>query len=98
MCQNRINRMQTLGKARRFLRLSAFMAEQFDKLKQELQGGARLISLSGLTSVSAKAFLLSKLSSETGKAFTIVTGSNTELDDWKNDLEFFRSQVEDRNS
>ncbi|MFN0277512.1 MAG: transcription-repair coupling factor [Pyrinomonadaceae bacterium] len=77
----------------RFLRLGVFMAEQFDKLKLELQKGARTISLSGLTSVSAKAYLLTKLREETGKTFVIVTESNVELEAWQTDLDYFKSQI-----
>ncbi len=65
------------------------MADEFDKLKHEIAGGIRVISLSGLTSVAAKAYLLTKLQAETGKAFTVVTESNTELEFWESDLRFF---------
>ncbi len=64
------------------------MADEFDKLRREIAGGARVISLSGLTSVAAKAFVLTKMQAETGKAFAIVTESNTELEAWESDLGF----------
>jgi transcription-repair coupling factor (superfamily II helicase) len=71
-----------------FLRLGAFMADEFEKLRREIAGGARVISLSGLTSVAAKAFVLTRLQAETGKAFAIVAESNTELEAWETDLGF----------
>lgn len=55
------------------LRLGAFVAEAFEYLKQEVAGGARIVSLSGLTSVSAKAYVLARLQAETGKQFAVVT-------------------------
>ena len=69
------------------------MADEFDKLKREIDKGSRVISLSGLASISAKAFILSRLRAETGKIFAIVTESNTELESWESDLSFFQSQI-----
>ena len=70
------------------------MADDFDKLRREIAGGSRVISLSGLTSVAAKAYVLTKLQTETGKAFAVVTDSNTDLEAWETDLEFFQSQIQ----
>ncbi len=74
------------------------MADEFDKLRREIDKGSRVISLSGMTSVSAKAFVLTKLQAETGKLFTVVTESNSELEAWESDLEFFQSQISDPRS
>ncbi|MEP6944519.1 MAG: transcription-repair coupling factor [Acidobacteriota bacterium] len=73
------------------------MADDFDKLKRAVTSGSRVISLAGLTSVSAKAFVLTKLRQETGTAFAIVTESNAELESWECDLGFFaeRSDAEE---
>ncbi|MBK6749953.1 MAG: hypothetical protein IPG67_08085 [Acidobacteria bacterium] len=79
--------------AQRFLRISAFMASEFDKLKREIDKGSRVISLSGLTSVAAKAFVLTRLRAETGKVFAVVTESNTELESWEADLDLFQSNI-----
>ncbi|MBP6004414.1 MAG: transcription-repair coupling factor [Pyrinomonadaceae bacterium] len=72
------------------------MADEFDNLQRAIANGTRVISLSGLTSVAAKAFLLTRLQSATGKAFAVVTESNTELESWQADLDFFRSETEDQ--
>lgn len=65
------------------------MADDFDKLMRELQRGARVICLSGLTSVGAKAFVLSKLQAETGRSCVVVTDSNSEMEIWTSDLGYF---------
>jgi transcription-repair coupling factor (superfamily II helicase) len=65
------------------------MADDFEQLKRELQSGARVISLSGLTSIAAKAFVLSRLQAETGKRFAVVTETNAEMESWACDLEHF---------
>jgi len=71
------------------------MADEFEKLKSEIEKGSRVISLSGLTSVAAKACLLTRLQVDTGKAFAVVTESNSEVENWISDLGFF---VANRNS
>lgn len=73
----------------RFLWIVVFMADQIDKLKRELLSGARVICLSGLTSVVAKALVLATLQRETGKSFAIVTESNSEMETWVSDLTYF---------
>jgi len=61
----------------------------FETLLGSIKQGSRLISLSGLTSTSAKAFTLARLQAETGRLFAIVTATNAELDAWNCDIEFF---------
>ena len=60
------------------------------KLKDEIKRGTRVISLSGLTSTAAKAFVLSRIQAETGKTFVVVTDSNTTLEAWSCDLDFWK--------
>ena len=62
---------------------------EFARLRDEIKSGTSVVSLSGLTSISAKAFVLSRLQSETAKTFVIVTDSNKSLDTFDCDLEFF---------
>ena len=53
-----------------------------------------MISLSGLTSTSAKAYVLSRLQSETQRKFVIVADTNSDLESWNGDLTYFSdSQV-----
>ncbi len=68
------------------------------KLRDEINQGARIISLSGLTSISAKSYVLSNLQRESGKTFIIIADSNRELETWENDLEFFNSKFQISNS
>ncbi|MGH9821415.1 MAG: hypothetical protein ACRD43_14710, partial [Pyrinomonadaceae bacterium] len=72
--------------------------EALEKLKKEVARGSRVVSLNGLTSIAAKAFVLSKLQSGTAKTFVLVTGTNKDLDLFQNDLLFFRSQIEVQSS
>jgi transcription-repair coupling factor (superfamily II helicase) len=62
---------------------------ELNRLRDEIRRGTRLISLGGLTSISAKAFVLTQLQSETGKTFAVVTETNKELETWACDLEFW---------
>ncbi|MEO7660679.1 MAG: DEAD/DEAH box helicase, partial [Pyrinomonadaceae bacterium] len=71
------------------------MAESLEKLIKEISGGTRVISLSGLTSVAAKAYLLNKLRAETGKTFAVITESNREVENWISDLNFFEKENEE---
>ena len=67
------------------------MAENSTVYYKRVRGGSPLVSLSGLTSVAAKAHLLAKLQAETGRSFAIVTESNSELETWASDLRYFTS-------
>ncbi len=63
---------------------------EFERLRGEIGKGARVISLSGLTSIAARAFVLSKLQAEAKKTFVVVADSNKELENWECDLNFWR--------
>lgn len=65
------------------------MANEFDELIGAVNKGTRLISLSGLTSIAAKAQVLMRLRAETGKRFAVVADTNYDIDLWADDLEFF---------
>ncbi|MET0752278.1 MAG: transcription-repair coupling factor [Pyrinomonadaceae bacterium] len=70
--------------------------DELSRLRDELKRGTRIISLSGLTSIASKAFVLSRLQAETNKTFVVVTDSNKETETWECDLEFFQNSI--RNS
>ncbi len=61
----------------------------FDDVARAVNGGARLVTLGGLTSVASKSFVLAELHRQTGKRFAIVTDSNASAEEWRRDLEFF---------
>ncbi|HEY0051332.1 MAG TPA: hypothetical protein VGB68_18695, partial [Pyrinomonadaceae bacterium] len=65
---------------------------ELNRLRDEIKRKTRVISLGGLTSVSAKAFVLSQLQRETGKTFAVVAETNKELETWAGDLKFWSDQ------
>lgn len=70
---------------------------EISQIRDELRRGTRVISLSGLTSISAKSFVLSNLQKEIGKTFVLITDSNRELETWENDLEFWNEKWKTEN-
>ena len=65
------------------------MADGFAELKNAVDAGTRIISLAGLTSTSAKAYVLARLQAETRRRFVVVADTNTELESWTCDLNYF---------
>ena len=68
------------------------------RLQNELKRGTSVISLSGLTSISAKSYVLTNLQNNQKNTFVIITDSNNELEIYENDLEFWQSKIENRKS
>ena len=62
---------------------------ELERFAKELERGTRVISIAGLTSVSAKAFILAELIKISGKKFAVVTDSNSSLDEWESNLGFW---------
>ena len=85
----------------RFLRLCVFMyamletVEELDRLVAEIRRGTRVISISSLTSVASKAYVLSRIQPLVGKSIAVVTQTNEELENWSCDLVFW-SKPNDR--
>ena len=71
------------------MNLATETTDKLKSLRDEIKRGSRIISLSGLTSIASKAFVLSKLQTETDKTFVVVADSNKELETWECDLEFW---------
>ncbi|MBA2606740.1 MAG: transcription-repair coupling factor [Acidobacteria bacterium] len=71
---------------------------ELSRLKDEIRGGAKIISLSGLTSIASKAYILTQLQAETNKTFVIVTDSNKEIETWECDLEFWQNSIQNPKS
>lgn len=71
---------------------------EFESLHAEIKQGKRVISLSGLTSVAAKSLVLSELQKRIGKTFAVITDSNTDLETFECDLDFFQSQITQQKS
>jgi transcription-repair coupling factor (superfamily II helicase) len=73
----------------------SFTAEtktELSRLRDELKKKTRVLSLGGLTSTAAQAFVLSQLQSEIEKTFVVVTATNKDSETFECDLEFWSSQ------
>jgi transcription-repair coupling factor (superfamily II helicase) len=68
---------------------------QIERLTEAVAGGERVITLSGLTSVASKAYVLAALRARTGLSFVVVTDSNGSLDAWNTDLLFWSQNLTD---
>lgn len=62
---------------------------EFQRVVEEINNGARVVSISGLVAGSARALALAALQRETRKRFAIVTQSNRDLEPWEADLRFW---------
>ncbi len=65
---------------------------EFERLRDAIKSGTRIISLNGLTSIASRAFVLNQLQAETKKTFVVVTDSNKELETWEGDLAFWSGE------
>ena len=62
---------------------------EFKRLVDEVNRGARVVSISGLVAGAARALAVAALQRQTGKLFAIVTQSNRDLEPWEADLRFW---------
>src|ERR1041385_8328935 len=62
---------------------------EFKQVLAEINRGARVVSISGLVSGSARALALAALQRETGKLFAVVTQANRDLEPWEEDIRFW---------
>src|SRR5262245_32672070 len=62
---------------------------EFKQLLEQLQRGARVISVSGLVAGSARALGVAALQREVGRPFAVVTQSTRDLEPWERDLKFW---------
>ncbi len=66
-------------------------SNELKNLRDEIKRGTKVLNLSGLTSISAKAYVLSELQKESSKTFVVVTDLNKDLEIWESDLVFFQN-------
>ncbi|MDQ3750814.1 MAG: hypothetical protein M3367_17615, partial [Acidobacteriota bacterium] len=76
------------------MNFAAETTTEIARLRDEIKHGTRIISLSGLTSIAAKAFVLSELKQATDKTFIVVTDSNKDSETWECDLDFWKHSLE----
>jgi transcription-repair coupling factor (superfamily II helicase) len=62
---------------------------EIERLRNAIESGSRIVALDGLTSVAAKAYVLSQIASLNGKTIVVVTDTNATLDAWESDLRFW---------
>ena len=68
-------------------------SEEFARLVAEVRGGARIISVGGLTSAAARALAVAALRRETKKRLAIVVATNQELEAWERDVRFWNNAL-----
>jgi transcription-repair coupling factor (superfamily II helicase) len=77
-------------------------SEEYARLAREIKGGARIVSVSGLTAGPARALALAALQREAGRCFALVTQANRDLESWERDVRFWycalRGRSECRNT
>ncbi len=82
-------RLQKEAKARS-MNFSTEKTNAIARLRDEIIHGTRILTLSGLTSTAAKAFVLSELQKGSDKTLVVVADLNKDLETWENDLLFFQ--------
>jgi transcription-repair coupling factor (superfamily II helicase) len=68
---------------------SVSKSAEFRRVLDDIQRGARVVSISGLVAGPARALALAALQRESGKQFAIVASAQRDLEDWERDLNFW---------
>ena len=68
---------------------SVSRSAEFHRVLDDIQRGARVVSISGLVAGPARALALAALQRETGKQFAVVVPAQRDLEDWERDLNFW---------
>src|SRR6266436_7082549 len=68
---------------------SVSASAEFRHVLGDINGGARVVSISGLVAGPARALALAALQRETGKQFAVVVPAQHDLEDWERDLNFW---------
>ena len=71
---------------------------EFKRVVEEINRGARIVSVSGLVADSARALALAALQRETRKRFAVITQSNRDLEPWEADLRFWYCALAGKNN
>ncbi len=64
-------------------------SDEFRRLAAAVAGGARVVSVAGMTSPAAKALAVAALQRETGRRFAVVVQANRDMEAWERDLSFW---------
>jgi len=65
------------------------LSQRITDLRNALAGQTRIVSVSGLSSIAAKALTIHELKTQIERPIVVVTDTNSDLDAWCCDLEFF---------
>src|SRR5882724_5770862 len=71
---------------------------EFKRVVEEINRGARIVSVSGLVADSARALALAALQRDTRKRFAVITQSNRDLEPWEADLRFWYCALAGKNN
>jgi transcription-repair coupling factor (superfamily II helicase) len=71
---------------------------EFNRVVEEINRGARVVSVSGLVAGAARALALAALQRETRKRFAVITQSNRDLEPWEGDLRFWYCALAGKNN
>jgi transcription-repair coupling factor (superfamily II helicase) len=74
------------------------IAKTINELRSAVSSGKRTVSVSGLSSPSAKALVVFELGRQVGRSVVVVTDTNTDADNWLCDLEFFQTSSNIQNA
>src|SRR6059058_4784264 len=68
---------------------SVIDSAEFQSVLDQINRGARVVSISGLVASPARALALAALQRETGKQFALVVPAQVDLENWQRDLSFW---------
>jgi transcription-repair coupling factor (superfamily II helicase) len=68
---------------------SVIESDEFRRVVEQINRGARVISISGLVSAPARALALAALQHQTNKQFALVVPAQRDLENWERDLSFW---------
>ncbi len=69
------------------------MADEIKQLQEAIESGTRVVSLNGMTSISAKAYVFAELIKNAPRPFLIVADSNDDVEKWAADLAFWAKEA-----
>ncbi|HXT62942.1 MAG TPA: transcription-repair coupling factor [Pyrinomonadaceae bacterium] len=64
-------------------------SDEFRSVLDQIRGGARVVSISGLVAAPGRALVLAALQRETAKQFAVVVPAQRDLENWQRDIEFW---------
>ncbi|MGB7069004.1 MAG: transcription-repair coupling factor [Pyrinomonadaceae bacterium] len=70
-----------------------YTSATLDRLAKEIDCGTRIVSVAGLTSTSAKSFVLDQLRAKFGRPMTVITDTNAGAEKWERDLRFWSDRT-----